>query len=111
MPTILLTSVVVFLMLHLIPGDPASIYVGENQATPERLEEIRHQMGLDRPLYVQYADYIWSAMQGDLGRSLQTNRPVTTMIRERLPNTFKLAARRDGHCRRRSGSSLGWWRR
>jgi ABC-type dipeptide/oligopeptide/nickel transport system permease component len=90
-PTILLTSVVVFLMLHLIPGDPASIYVGENQATPERLEEIRQLMGLDRPLYVQYADYVWSALQGDLGRSLQTDQPVTTVIRERLPNTFKLA--------------------
>jgi ABC-type dipeptide/oligopeptide/nickel transport system permease component len=86
-----LTSIVVFLMLHLIPGDPASIYVGENQATPERLEEIRHQMGLDRPLYVQYGDYVWSAMQGDLGRSLQNDQPVTKMIRERLPNTFKLA--------------------
>lgn len=91
-PTILLTSVVVFLMLHLIPGDPASIYVGENQATPERLEAIREQMGLNRPLYVQYADYVWSAVRGDLGRSLQNDQPVTKIIRERLPNTFKLAA-------------------
>lgn len=90
-PTILLTSVVVFLMLHLIPGDPASIYVGENQATPERLEEIRHAMGLDRPLYVQYMDYVWGALRGDLGRSLQTNQPVTSEIRARLPNTVKLA--------------------
>jgi ABC-type dipeptide/oligopeptide/nickel transport system permease component len=90
-PTVLLTSVVVFLMLYLIPGDPASIYVGENTATPERLDQIRHAMGLDRPLYVQYADFVWRALHGDLGRSLQTNRPVLTEIASRLPNTVELA--------------------
>jgi ABC-type dipeptide/oligopeptide/nickel transport system permease component len=90
-PTILLTSIVVFLMLHLIPGDPASIYVGENQATPERLAQIRKDMGLDRPIYVQYGDFIWNALHGNLGRSLQTNRPVIEEVRNRLPNTFKLA--------------------
>ena len=57
-PTVLLTSLVVFLMLFLIPGDPASIYVGEQTATPERLAEIRRVMGLDRPLHVQYADFV-----------------------------------------------------
>lgn len=91
-PTIVLISVIVFLLLYLIPGDPASIYIGENQATPERMAEIRHVMGLDRPLYVQYGDFAWNALQGDLGTSLQTDRPVTTEIRDRLPNTFKLAA-------------------
>ena len=74
-PTIVLTSLVVFLMLHLIPGDPASIYLGENQATPERLEQIREQLGLNRPLYVQFADFMLKAARGDLGRSVQTNRP------------------------------------
>jgi peptide/nickel transport system permease protein len=78
-------------MLFLIPGDPASIYVGENQATPERLAEIRHQMGLDRPFFVQYGDFLWNAMRGDLGRSLQTNREVTAEIVDRLPNTVQLA--------------------
>jgi peptide/nickel transport system permease protein len=90
-PVIILTSFVVFLMLFLIPGDPASIYVGENQATPERLAEIRHQMGLDRPFFVQYGDFLWNAMRGDLGRSLQTNREVTAEIVDRLPNTVQLA--------------------
>ena len=90
-PTILLTSLVVFLMLHLIPGDPASIYLGENQATPERLEQIREQLGLNRPLYVQFADFLWKAVQGDLGRSVQTNRPVIQEIADRLPNTIILA--------------------
>jgi peptide/nickel transport system permease protein len=90
-PVIILTSFVVFLMLFLIPGDPASIYVGENQATPERLAEIRHQMGLDRPFFVQYGDFLWNAIRGDLGRSLQTNREVTSEIADRLPNTIQLA--------------------
>lgn len=90
-PTILLTSLVVFLMLHLIPGDPASIYLGENQATPERLEQIREQLGLNRPLYVQFGDFLLRAVQGDLGRSVQTNRPVIQEIGDRLPNTITLA--------------------
>lgn len=90
-PVVILTSFVVFLMLFLIPGDPASIYVGENQATPERLAEIRRQMGLDRPFFVQYGDFLWNAVRGDLGRSLQTNRPVTEEIADRLPNTIQLA--------------------
>jgi peptide/nickel transport system permease protein len=90
-PTILLTSLVVFLMLHLIPGDPASIYLGENQSTPERLERIREQLGLNRPLYVQFGDFLLRAVQGDLGRSVQTNRPVIQEIGDRLPNTITLA--------------------
>ena len=56
LPTILLATLVVFVMLQLIPGDPASIYLGENQATPERLEQIREQLGLNRPFFVQYGD-------------------------------------------------------
>ncbi len=90
-PTILLTSVVVFLMLYLIPGDPASIYVGESQATPERIAQIRHSLGFDRPLYVQYGDFLWKAVHGNLGRSVQTNRPVAQEVLDRLPNTIQLA--------------------
>jgi ABC-type dipeptide/oligopeptide/nickel transport system permease component len=91
LPTILLTTLVVFLMLQLIPGDPASIYLGENQATPERLERIREQLGLNRPLYVQYGQFVLRAARGDLGRSVQTNRPVIQEITDRLPNTIILA--------------------
>ncbi len=90
-PTVVLTSMVVFLMLFLIPGDPASIYIGEQTASPERLAQIRHVMGLDRPMYVQYADFAWHALHGDLGRSLQTSRPVAVEIATRFPNTLELA--------------------
>lgn len=91
-PTVFAVSVAVFLMLHLIPGDPASIYLGENLATPERLERIRHEMGLDRPIHVQYLDFLGRALQGDLGRSLQNDRPVALELAERLPRTAELAA-------------------
>ena len=91
-PTVFAVSAAVFLMLHLIPGDPASIYLGDNLATPERLEVIRHEMGLDRPIHVQYLDFLGRALQGDLGRSLQNGRPVALELGERLPRTAELAA-------------------
>lgn len=89
-PTVFAVSVAVFLMLFLIPGDPASIYLGEKLATPERLEQVRHEMGLDRPLYVQYLDFVTNALRGDLGRSLQNQRPVALELADRLPSTVEL---------------------
>jgi len=91
-PTVFAVSIAVFLMLQLIPGDPASIYLGDNLAKPERLERIRHEMGLDRPIHVQYLDFVGRALQGDLGRSLQNGRPVALELSERLPRTAELAA-------------------
>lgn len=89
-PTVFLVTVAVFGMLYLTPGDPASIYLGDRQSTPERLAQIRHQMGLDRPIYVQYFDFAIKALRGEPGRSLQTNRPVVDEILQRLPNTLEL---------------------
>ena len=89
-PTIILVTVVVFGMLYLTPGDPASMYLGDRQSSPERLAEIRKQMGLDRPIYVQYLDFAIGALRGEAGRSLQTNRLVSDEILDRLPNTLQL---------------------
>lgn len=89
-PTVLLVTVLVFLMLHLIPGDPAEIYLGERQSSPEQLEVIREQMGLNRPLHVQYLDYLFKALQGDLGMSLNLRRPVADEIFTKLPSTIEL---------------------
>jgi ABC-type dipeptide/oligopeptide/nickel transport system permease component len=89
-PTVLLVSVLVFLMLYLIPGDPAAIYLGERQSSPEQLEIVREQMGLNRPVYVQYLDYIFNALRGDFGTSLNNNRPVLDEILLRLPSTLEL---------------------
>jgi peptide/nickel transport system permease protein len=90
-PTIILVTIVVFLMLHLTPGDPAQVFLGDQHSTPEMLANVREQMGLNRPLHIQYLDYMWRAVQGDLGRSLQNNIPVATQIMLRLPWTIELA--------------------
>lgn len=89
-PTVLIVSILVFLMLHLIPGDPAEIFVGESMATPEMLEAIRENMGLNRPLHEQYLSYMFNALQGDLGNSLNSQRPVLDEILLRLPSTLEL---------------------
>jgi ABC-type dipeptide/oligopeptide/nickel transport system permease component len=89
-PTVLFVSILVFLMLYLIPGDPAEIFLGEQQNSPEQLEIVREQMGLNRPIYVQYLDYILGALQGDFGTSLNNRRPVLDEILLRLPSTLEL---------------------
>ncbi len=85
-----LSSVAVFLVLRLVPGDPASALAGEN-STPERVEEIRHQLGLDAPLPQQYIDWISDLAHGNLGTSLHNNLPVSRLLKESLPPTLELA--------------------
>ncbi|MCY4070511.1 MAG: ABC transporter permease [Chloroflexi bacterium] len=91
-PTVFLVTVAVFLMLHLTPGDPAEVFLGDKRSSPELLEKVREDMGLNRPLHVQYLSYMGNALRGDLGRSLQTNVPVMDQILNRLPWTIELAA-------------------
>lgn len=88
-PVLLGVSLVVFVLVRLIPGDPAQILLGQT-ASPERVAQLRAQLGLDQPLPVQYALYIRGALQGNLGDSLLTGRPVTEELRERLPATIEL---------------------
>ncbi len=90
-PTILAVTLLVFLMLQLVPGDPAEIFLGEKQSSPELLEQVRHDMGLDRPLYVQYLSYMGDLLRGNLGVSLFNNQPVTQQILDALPYTLELA--------------------
>ncbi len=90
-PTVFLVTVAVFLMLHLTPGDPAEVFLGDKRSSPELLEKVRQDMGLNRPLHVQYLSYMAAALRGDLGRSLQTNVPVMEQILNRLPWTIELA--------------------
>jgi peptide/nickel transport system permease protein len=89
-PVIVGISVLTFLMLHLVPGDPVQIFAGDKPLTPERAAEIRHQLGLDRPLWVQYWDYASHAARGDLGVGLRSQRPVLDSILEALPSTVEL---------------------
>ena len=90
-PLLLLVSVVVFSFVHVLPGDPAVLFLGE-EADPATLARFRTRLGLDRPLPLQYADWLSRALRGDLGRSLRTNQPVTEAIVERLPVTLELLA-------------------
>jgi len=88
-PVAFLVSVAVFALIHLTPGDPAQIILGE-EATPESVAALRRDLGLDRPLYEQYTIWIGRAARGDLGRSVRTSQPVLQAIGERLPATFEL---------------------
>lgn len=89
-PILLLVSIIAFSLIHLIPGDPALVILGP-EAPRETVEALRIQLGLDRPLPVQYASWLGAAVQGDLGRSLVDRQPVAKLIRQRLPATAELA--------------------
>ncbi|MGE7758393.1 nickel ABC transporter permease [Peribacillus sp. NPDC097895] len=89
-PVLLGVSLVVFLIMQMVPGDPATLLAGEG-ATKETIEMIRHQLGLDRPILYQYFDYVIHAVQGDFGESLRSSRPVLDEILVRLPITLELA--------------------
>jgi peptide/nickel transport system permease protein len=83
-------SVLVFLMLHLVPGDPAVVMLSE-QANASDVQHLRHELGLDQPLWAQYGLYLERVLHGDLGRSIRLRRPVSELIAGRLPNTLELA--------------------
>ena len=82
-------SLLVFFMVHLIPGDAALAILGE-RATEEALTELRRQMGLDQPLYKQYGVFLWDLAHFDLGRSFKTNQPVIEEILRKFPATVEL---------------------
>jgi peptide/nickel transport system permease protein len=88
-PVLLGVSIVVFMMLHLSPGDPARQVAGAT-ATPDQVENVRQTLGLDRPLAEQYTSYLGRLLRGDMGRSLRTNRPVTAEIMPRYVATLQL---------------------
>ena len=89
LPVLLLASVGVWLMMYLIPGDPAVALLGPD-VTPEQIQRTRTLMGLDRPLPVQYALWLGRVVRGDLGVSYLNGLPVTTMLAQRIPVTLQL---------------------
>ena len=89
-PTLAGISVLVFLMVFLVPGDPAQIMLGE-RADGETVEALRRDMGLDQPFHVQFARFFLDILRGDLGRSIRTQQKVTTEILWRFPATCELA--------------------
>lgn len=89
-PTLLGVLTIVFLITRLIPGDPARVILGE-LATPEALREMRHLLGLDQPVYIQYLKFLGDLLQGDLGTSLRTQASVLDEILRVFPYTLELS--------------------
>ena len=88
-PTLLLISAVVFILLRLMPGDPAVVLAGQD-ASPEIVADIRARFGLDQPILVQYILYLKNVLAGDLGRSIRSKQPVAEEVASRLPATLLL---------------------
>jgi peptide/nickel transport system permease protein len=95
-PVAFLVSIAVFGLIHLTPGDPALLALGED-ASPQQVTELRSELGLDRSLPEQYVYWVGRVVRGDLGRSIRNKEPVSRIIIERLPNTLELGL-----------TALGW---
>lgn len=88
-PIMIVTSIGVFLMIHLVPGDPVLTVTGL-EASAEQMERVRREMGFDRSLPVQYFDWVGRVFEGDLGKSLVSQKPTTELIADRMPATIQL---------------------
>src|SRR5436853_4880508 len=88
-PVTLLVSLGTFMILHLVPGDPARVLLGE-EATPQAVAALHRQLGLDQPLPAQFVLWLWQALHGNLGESIQLQQPVLQAILQRLPVTAEL---------------------
>jgi len=89
-PTLLILSVLIFALQQLMPGDPAIIMAGEERGDPQVLAEIRAELMLDRPIWEQYAAWLWRLLHGDLGFSWRIRQSVGSLILEKLPVTLQL---------------------
>lgn len=89
LPVLFLITVIVFSVMQLLPGDPARMVLGQ-EATPQALEAMRERLGLNRPLYEQYFSWLFGVFQGDLGRSMVDNAPVSRAIALALPVTLQI---------------------
>ncbi len=87
--TLFLVSLLIFIVVRVLPGDPALVILG-TEGNPEAVARLRHTLGLDRPLLVQYADWLGRAARADLGRSIQYDVPVVSLIQSRLAVTVPL---------------------
>jgi peptide/nickel transport system permease protein len=91
---LVIVSMVVFLLMRLLPGDPLLAYIGESQLqsmTVEDVAKIRHEYGLDKPLFLQYYDWVSGLVHGDMGKSIVAQADITTLIQEKLPITLHIS--------------------
>ncbi len=88
-PTLIGISIITFILMHLVPGNPALVMLGSH-ATQANIAALDHQLGLDKPVYVQYLLWAWQLLHGNLGTSFSTNQPVTQMVWQALPHTLSI---------------------
>ena len=97
-PTLLGAALVVFVLMHVVPGDIAMLILGANEQGGDvnlmELDRVRHKLGLDRPLYEQFFSWVWGIVRLDFGTSLWTGAPVLEELRIRFPLTFEVASSR-----------------
>lgn len=91
-PVLLGITALVFMILHIVPGDPAQIMLFGSNATPDQIQALRRELGLERPLVVQYADFLWRLLHADLGMSFSSQRRVADEIAIQFPATVALTA-------------------
>jgi dipeptide transport system permease protein len=90
-PTFIGVTLIAFFFIRILPGDPIIAMAGERGLSAERYQQLYHQYGFDQPLYVQYWDYLWSVLHGDLGMSTITKKPVLTEFATLFPATLELS--------------------
>src|SRR5437773_12528626 len=95
-PTLLMATILVFALFWIVPGDPALTTLGgaegdSGMVSPEQLQQLRQRLGLDRPIYVQYASWLGNVLRGDLGTSLWYKTPVWSQLKDRFLVTMELA--------------------
>ena len=90
-PTFLGAALLTFVLIHAIPGDPIQMLLGERVVDPVRHQQLLAQIGLDRPLPIQFLDYIWHIVQGDFGKSIMSKESVLSDFFARFPATLELA--------------------
>ena len=90
LPTFFALMFVTFVMIRLVPGDPIEVRRGERGISPERLEQLRHEMGLDQPIWKQFVDYVWAILHGDFGTSIVSKTPILHEFATLFPATLEL---------------------
>ncbi|MBN1318403.1 MAG: ABC transporter permease, partial [Anaerolineales bacterium] len=89
-PVLIGVSIITFCIIHVIPGDPVQVMFSGTGASAEKKEAMRHELGLDLPLYEQYVRYLFKVLGGDFGQSFHFKQPVLDLILERMPATIEL---------------------
>src|SRR5437016_1316570 len=91
-PVLLIVSMIAFALLYVLPGDPAVAILGESAGNQQTYQALRHDLGLDRPVYVQYVDWLGRVLQGDFGQSIRTHESVSSVLIQRIPVSLYLGS-------------------